>query len=173
MKIIKCPTLLMLISLLTFSCINDKNISKATIDKLEIMEKTNLLFNYTDAFNWEGLHQEVMTEEVLFDMSSIGAGPANTVSRENITSGWNANYTAMDIDAVNHLNGNTVVSLKDNEADVVTYATATLYRKEATQGQTLELTGDYDLHFIRTEQGWRLDEFIYNVRYILGNQSLE
>ena len=45
-------------------------------DREEIVETINKLFVYTDYQRWDDLQKEVFTEEVLFDMSSLGCEKA-------------------------------------------------------------------------------------------------
>jgi len=35
------------------------------------------------------------------------------------------------------------------------------------------LTGDYNFHFVKTEMGWKIDKFKFNLKYIDGNKDLE
>lgn len=135
----------------------------------QIVEVVNKLFVYTDAQEWEKLQQEVFTEQVLFDMSSIG-GKEMVTTAVNICQIWKEGFTG--IDAVNHLAGNYLINIKDEMADVFAYATATHYKQAATQGKTREFVGTYNLHLTLYEYGWRIDQFRYNLKYATGNLEL-
>src|SRR6476620_2688227 len=135
----------------------------------QIVEVVNKLFVYTDAQEWEKLQQEVFTEQVLFDMSSMG-GKEMVTTAANICQIWKEGFTG--IDAVNHLAGNYLINIKDEIADVFAYATATHYKKAATQGKTREFVGTYNLHLIQHGDGWRIDHFKYNLKYATGNLDL-
>ena len=137
----------------------------------QIIETVNKLFIYTDYREWEKLQNEVFTENVHLDMSSLGAEPMDTTARE-ICEMWNTGFK--DIDAVNHLGGNYLVELiADDKAKVFAYATATHFKQSATKGQTREFVGSYDLELELTDSGWRIYSFTYNLKYMSGNATLE
>jgi hypothetical protein len=138
----------------------------------EIVELVNKLFVYTDSRQWQRLLENVFMKEVLFDMSSAGAGPAKALRAEAICDMWNNGFAG--IDQVHHQSGNFIVDFKsDTEAEVFCYAIASHYKKAATQGKTREYIGSYALHASLTDLGWRLDGFKYNLKYINGNTELK
>jgi hypothetical protein len=132
----------------------------------QIVEVINKLFVYTDFQEWDKLQSLVFTEQVFFDMSSLGGEKRDTTAK-NICDIWKAGF--VDIDAINHLAGNYIIDLKDNTADVFAYATATHYKEAAMQGKTREFVGTYNLHLVKKEVGWRIDRFKYNLKYANGN----
>lgn len=136
----------------------------------KIVEVVNKLFVYTDEQDWEKLQKEVFMREVHLDMSSLG-GPASTLPATQICEMWAEGFE--DIDAVNHLAGNYLVTINDHVADVFAYATATHFRQAATQGNIREFVGTYELHLQETITGWRIDTFKYNLKYATGNLELE
>jgi hypothetical protein len=135
----------------------------------QIVEVVNKLFVYTDYQEWDKLQHDVFTTELYFDMSSLG-GEAKTVTAKEVCAMWRAGFEGLD--AVNHLAGNYLVRMSGDTADVFAYATATHYKSTATLGKTREFIGSYNLHLIRTEGGWRIDIFKYNLKYANGNLSL-
>jgi len=142
-----------------------------TADKLAIAELVNRLFIHTDTRHWAGLQNEVFTETVQFDMVSMGSGqPQATPSRE-ICELWKTGLR--DLDGIHHQGGHYLITLRGDEADVLAYAVATHFKATATRGQTRTFTGSYDLHAVRTPQGWRLDAFKYNLKFADGNAKLE
>jgi hypothetical protein len=135
-----------------------------------IVEIVNKLFVYTDAREWDKLLSEVFTEEVDFDMSSIG-GEKLVTTAKNICTMWANGFKG--IDAVNHLAGNYLISIKEDTATVFAYATATHFKNSATKGKTREFVGTYDIHLRNQKDGWRIDGFRYNLKYSNGNITLE
>lgn len=135
----------------------------------QIIETVHKLFIFTDSREWNKLQDEVFTESVFFDMSSLG-NEAKMSSAKSICETWEAGFA--ELTAVNHLAGNLLVSVKDEQADVFAYATATHYKSSATMGKTREFVGTYDLHFALTDKGWRIDKFKYNLKYMNGNLEL-
>lgn len=134
-----------------------------------ITQVVNKLFVYTDLQDWDKLQNEVFTEQVIFDMSSIGGDKSNTTAKK-ICETWKDGFAG--IDEVNHLAGNYLIEIKDDAATVFAYATATHYNKLATNGKTREFVGTYDLHLTNQVTGWRIDEFKYNLKYTNGNVDL-
>ncbi|MDJ0834796.1 MAG: nuclear transport factor 2 family protein [Gammaproteobacteria bacterium] len=140
-------------------------------DREQIVEIVNKLFVYTDEQNWNALQTEVFTNEVLFDMVSVGAESVETKTAEEITQMWDAGFEGLD--AVHHQAGNYIVDIDDDTADVKAYAVASHYKKAATEGNIREFIGSYDIGLVRNSQGWRINEFKYNLKYLDGNLELK
>jgi hypothetical protein len=137
----------------------------------EIIELVNKLFVYTDFRQWSKLQKEVFKDEVLFDMSSLGAGEPKKLKAAAICDMWASGFNG--IDHVHHQSGNFIVNFKEGlEAEVFCYAIATHYKASATKGNTREFVGSYELHASLTDIGWRLDSFKYNLKYANGNTEL-
>jgi hypothetical protein len=77
------------------------------------------------------------------------------------------------IDAIHHQAGHYVISIQDRKADIYAYAIASHYKRSASKGKSRIFVGSYDLKAVKTEKGWRLSQFKYNLKYIDGNVSLE
>lgn len=138
----------------------------------EIIEVASKLFVYTDYQKWAKLQSEVFTESVLFDMSSVGAGPAKKLKAIEICDMWRTGFDG--IDAIHHQAGNFLVTFEsEGNVSVFCYAIASHFKNAATQGKTREFVGSYDLHFVLTDIGWRIDAFKYNLKYATGNTELK
>ena len=135
----------------------------------EITEIINKLFIYTDQQDWERLQQEVFSEDVMFDMSSMGGPKAETAAKD-ICSLWKKGFEGLD--AINHLAGNYLVQINDHLATVFAYATATHYKASATKGTTREFVGTYNIRLLKHGFGWRIYEFKYDLKYQTGNLDL-
>ena len=72
----------------------------------EVVEVVNKLFIYTDMQDWEKLQGEVFSNDVFFDMSSLGGKKAEISSKE-ICEIWRNGFKGLD--AVYHLAGNYLV----------------------------------------------------------------
>ena len=136
----------------------------------EIVEIVNKLFVYTDNHEWIKLQAEVFSDDVFFDMSSMGGLRSKTTSKA-ICETWKKGFTG--IDSVNHLAGNYLVTINDNVATVCAYATATHYKAAATKGNTREFFGTYEINLMKHGVGWRIYRFKYNLKFITGNAELE
>ncbi len=136
----------------------------------QLIELANRLFIYTDELHWDLLQAEVFHKEVHFDMASLG-GPVKQMAASEICDMWKSGFEG--IDAINHLAGNYLVTISENEAEVFAYATATHYKESAKLGKTREFIGTYKLGMIMTNAGWRINRFTYTLKYMNGNLSLE
>lgn len=137
----------------------------------QIIEVVNRLFVYTDNREWDLLQKEVFAGKVSLDMSSLG-GSKSLLASSAICEMWAEGFK--DIDSVNHLGGNYLVELQSKDAaTVMAYATATHYKEDATKGKTREFVGTYNLDLIKGENGWRINAFTYNLKYLNGNVTLE
>ncbi|MEO1257202.1 MAG: nuclear transport factor 2 family protein [Bacteroidota bacterium] len=136
----------------------------------QIIETVNRLFVYTDYRKWDQLLNEVFAPEVFFDVSSLGGGPAEKIAASAITKMWQEGLAGLD--AIHHQSGNFLIETDGIEATVFAYAIASHYKKEAKNGHVREFIGSYDLHLVKTENGWRIDQFKYNLKYTDGNMAL-
>jgi hypothetical protein len=140
-------------------------------DKIELYELANKLFMYVDAQQWDKVLNEVFSKEVWFDMQSAGGGEPKLIEASEICAMWKEGFASLD--AVHHQGGQYLVDVNSNEASVFGYAVAFHYKQSAQKGKTRTFVGSYDLKAIRTDSGWRLNQFKYNLKYIDGNASLE
>ena len=140
-------------------------------EREQIVEVIARLFYYTDEQNWDGLKSEVFADQVEMDMTSLGAPAVATKTAEEICSEWTEGFK--DLDAVHHQSGNYLVNLDGNTATAKAYAIASHYKESATLGTTREFVGSYDFHFTKTAEGWKLDVFKFNLKYMAGNLELK
>lgn len=135
-----------------------------------IIEIVNKLFIYTDSRNWIGLQNEVFTDRVFLDMTSLG-GDAKELHAKEICDMWKIGFK--DIDQINHLGGNYIVKIISDElATVFAYATATHFKASAEKGKTREFIGSYDFKLKNIENSWKIYSFVYNLKYMTGNIEL-
>jgi len=139
-------------------------------EREQIVETVNRLFIYTDHRYWEKLQNEVFSKFVHLDMTSMGGEVRELFSNE-ICENWSQGF--QEIDAINHLAGNYIVTINKNKAEVFAYATATHYKKNAKRGNTRDFVGTYDLSLVKNPNGWRITKMKYNLRYALGNLNLK
>jgi hypothetical protein len=140
-------------------------------DKLELQELANKLFMYTDGKQWDLLMEEVFATDVWFDMKSAGGGEPSSVKASAICEMWDKGFEPLD--AVHHQAGHYLIKAEDSNAEIFAYAVALHYRKAAVNGKSRSFVGSYDLKAVRTDKGWRLNQFRYNLKFIDGNAMLE
>lgn len=139
--------------------------------KTELTELANKLFMYTDSRDWQKLFDEVFTEYVDFDMSSAGGGEPQNIKAGEICRMWKQGFH--DIDAVHHQAGHYLITVNEPAAEIYAYAVATHYKKSAAKGHSRTFVGSYNLQARLTDQGWRIDAFKYNLKFVDGNSTLE
>ncbi|HEX5172132.1 MAG TPA: nuclear transport factor 2 family protein [Cyclobacteriaceae bacterium] len=138
----------------------------------EIIELVNKLFIFTDYQRWEDLLKDVLTEEVHFDMSSLGGGEPTFMKATAIRDAWKEGFAG--IDHIHHQSGNYLVTfVNPDQADVFCYAVASHYKQSALQGSTRSFVGSYNIGVTMTTSGWRINRFKYNLKYMDGNIELK
>ena len=144
---------------------------KELADKQALTELANKLFMYTDASQWSLLLEEVFEKDIWFDMRSAGGGEPALLPATTVCTMWQKGFEGLD--AVHHQGGHYLITVNAGVADIYAYATASHYKKTAAKGSTRIFVGSYNLKATLTTTGWRLTQFIYNLKYIAGNTTLE
>ena len=140
-------------------------------DKMELQELANKLFMYTDSKQWDHLKEEVFAGEVWFDMKSAGGGDPLTLKATAICTMWDKGFEGLD--AVHHQAGHYLINVEENNATIFGYAVALHHKLSARNGKSRSFVGSYELKATRTEKGWRLNQFKYNLKFVDGNATLE
>jgi hypothetical protein len=140
------------------------------LDRTRVIETINRLFIGTDDRDWS-LVRSCFAPRVLFDMSSLGAGPAKETTPAEIVAGWEAGLKP--IKAVHHQVGNHVVRVLGDRAEAFCYGIATHYLPNRTNANTRTFVGSYDFELSRTSATWVITKFRFNVKYVDGNLDLE
>jgi hypothetical protein len=138
-------------------------------DRQLISEVVTKLFVYTDRRDWSGLLNEVFTPEVDFDMSVFG-DPRSVRAATAITDAWKVGFDGLD--AVHHQAGNHLIQLQGDKATVHADAIAMHAKKSATKGSTRTFVGSYTMGLVRSANGWRVDRFVYHLKFVDGNVDL-
>ncbi len=139
-------------------------------DRDAVIAAANRLFICTDNKDWACV-EDVFAPEVLFDMTSLAGGQPGKKTARQIADMWEQGLKP--IKAVHHQAGNYEVNVNGNEADLFCYATAWHYLPNPTDKNTRIFVGSYNEHFIRGDEGWKMDRFRYNLKFIDGNKNLE
>lgn len=140
-------------------------------EREQVVEVLNRLFYYTDHKQWDKLKSEVFKSEVLLDMTSLGAPKAEIWTAQRICDEWGKGFE--NLDAIHHQSGNYMIDINDSSANAKAYAIASHYKKDTSQGSTREFIGSYDFVLDKTKDGWRLNSFKFNLKYMRGNLELE
>ena len=135
-----------------------------------IVDTINKLFIYTDQQNWDILIDEVFAPEIHVDITSMGAPKAETLTARELCNSWEKGFEGLD--AVHHQAGNYLITIEDSEAKVFANAIASHYKASAKNGTSREFIGSYHLNVTKTRDGWRINRFVYQLKYMTGNKNL-
>jgi len=136
----------------------------------EVIAVANRLFICTDNRDWQCV-RDVFAPEVLFDMTSLAGGQPEKKTPQQIADTWEQGLKA--VKAIHHQAGNYQVTLRGNEADLFCYGTAFHYLPNPTERNTRTFVGSYNFHMVRSDAGWKIDHFKFNLKFIDGNKDLE
>jgi hypothetical protein len=128
------------------------------------------LFIATDRKDWPSVTR-VFSPEVQLDMSAVGAGPEQRVSREAIAASWETGLAP--IEQIHHQIGNFVVHLHGPKAQVHCYGIAYHFRPRRDGRNTRTFVGTYDFELDQFETGWAITAMRFNLKFIDGNPALE
>jgi hypothetical protein len=139
------------------------------VQRNRITDVINRLFVSTDSRNWAAV-KACFAPEVLFDMSSLGAGPAVRLPPEAIAAAWEAGLKP--IEAIHHQSGNFFISSSGTQATASCYGIAYHYRRTESGRNTRVFVGAYDFHLVLHDE-WRIDAFRFDLKFVDGNATLE
>jgi hypothetical protein len=136
----------------------------------EVIELTNSLFIHTDERDWERV-KALFADEVLFDMTSMAGGQAAKLKPQEIVDAWD--HGLKKLKAIHHQAGNYLVTAREKDADLFCYGIAIHFLPNPTNINSRIFVGSYNLHFIDIGNGWKIDQFKFNLKFIEGNKELE
>jgi hypothetical protein len=139
------------------------------IEKDKVITVCTLLFNHTDARNWQGV-QNCFAPQVVFDMTSLAGGEPATMTPQAIADAWEQGLRPLH--AIHHQVGNFIVDIQQDEADVFCYGMAFHYLPTPSNNNTRVFVGSYEFHLSKITDDWRIDQFKFNLKYIDGNMEL-
>jgi hypothetical protein len=140
------------------------------IDRTRIIETINHLFIGTDNRDW-ALVRNCFAPSVRFDMSSMGAGEAKTMSPAEIVAAWEVGLKPLQ--AIHHQAGNYLVRVSGPNAKAFCYGIASHYLPNKTHRDTRTFVGSYDFELVKDAETWRISAFRFNLKYVDGNPHLE
>jgi hypothetical protein len=144
-----------------------------TLERLEdekaVVDTAVALFVATDRRDWKTV-EGCFADSVLFDMTSLAGGAPAHLTPRQIADAWAEGLAPLE--AIHHQAGNFQVTLRESDADLFCYATATHYRRVASGRNTRTFVGSYDFHLLRDGARWHIDAFRFNLKYLDGNLEL-
>jgi len=140
------------------------------LEKQAVVEAVTRLFVSTDNRDWKTV-EGCLAEEVLFDMSSLGAGPPAQLTARAIVEGWETGLRP--IQDVQHQVGNFLVEIRGTHATAFCYGIAFHHLPNPTGRNTRTFIGSYDIGLVKADGRWRIAAFRFELKYREGNLELE
>jgi hypothetical protein len=144
------------------------------LDKDAVVARITELFLATDRKDWTAV-EACFAPTVTFDMSSVGAGPARSVSPRDIATGWRTGLAG--VEHIHHQAGNFVVTVAGDEAEAFCYGIAYHHRARRDGRSTRVFVGSYDFRLARADDApaptWRITAMRFALKFLDGNPALE
>ena len=137
-----------------------------------IVDRITELFISTDRKDWPAV-ERCFTDQVRFDMSSVGGAPLRSVPAREIAAGWEQGLAA--IHAIHHQAGNFRVRVGGARATASCYGIAYHYKPRKSGGSTRVFVGSYDFELLQQDGGddWRISAMRFTLKFLDGNPNLE
>ena len=134
-------------------------------DRLAITDVINSMGTLADLGQYDRL-QQLFTDEVTVDYTSLFPGEVQNISSEQLMSQWQSVLPGFD--ATQHMITNHQITIDSDEAKAIAYVRAT-----HKLGDEMWVVGGYYVdELVRTDEGWKLKAIQYNALYEKGDRSL-
>ena len=143
----------------------DKNLKRMVtklVERQKIVDVVNTLYMSTDAKDWHTV-ANLFTNDVHFDVRSMGAKAVEQKSGDDIAKGWQEGLKS--VDQVFHQSGNFIVKQWGSRAEVNCYAIATHYLPK-TDFKERTFVGSYEYGLVKVNGQWKINKFVYRNKYI-------
>jgi hypothetical protein len=140
----------------------------ATIKKMEsqqIIQQIELLFEATDARDWDHVEKS-MDEQVLLDYSSMNGNPPAMLGALEIVTAWSAFLPGFD--STHHQLSDFIVK----KAAHIATAHFDGHANHCLDGDVWTVQGSYDLKLRQANNRWLVTEFKFNFAKQSGNTEL-
>jgi len=138
-------------------------------DHASIVKTCTLLARMADRQDWASF-EEIFTEEVDLDYTSLNGGEPLQLPRQSVIAGWSAVLGGLD--ATQHLVGNHLVTLNGDTAECTASVLAT-HILENEQGDPVWTVGGHYLYsLVRTAEGWRISGLKMTADWTTGNREI-
>lgn len=140
------------------------------IEKDRLVDRITELFVATDRRDWPRV-QSSFTDTVHFDQTSLAGGKPAKVSPSDITNVWEEGLKPLK--AIHHQIGNMQLQVDGDQATAKCYGIAYHYLPNRTGKDTRVFVGSYEFKLTKETDNWRINSFMYTVKFIDGNKELE
>ena len=134
-------------------------------DRIAITDVVDSVGTLADSGQYDRL-QQLFTDEVTVDYTSLFPGEVQNISREELMTQWQS--TLPGFDATQHMITNHRITVDGDKATAMAYVRAT-----HRLGDEMWIVGGYYVdELVRTDEGWKLQAIQYNALYEEGDRSL-
>ena len=137
-------------------------------DRTEIEDTLVEFAVQADAKDWTAV-QGLFMPKVKFLMGT--EGKPSIVTPQEMTSGWQKSL--QNIQSVHHQIGNFRIRVGDNEASAKYYGVSIQYKPNPKHDNVRVYVGTYDVHLVKQNGKWKIDELQYLPKFTAGNLALD
>lgn len=139
------------------------------IDQQVIIAQINRVGTAADSHRWKEL-EEVFTDKVWLDYSSLTGMEGNEMSKEEIINAWSQFLPGFQ--ATHHMITNHEVDIMGNEANATSKVFALHYLPNPSNNNTWTVAGVYFHHLVKEDGKWLIDKMTLQATIIDGNNDL-
>jgi hypothetical protein len=141
----------------------------AVADRLEIIELIGSLSLNLDGRDWNAV-RGLFTDVVYSDRTSLFGGEPVTIGADEFVEGWRQSLD--NLDAVNHLVANHVITLKGDEATCAANMQGVHVFHNPSGDDMWTVGGRHDYQLTRTADGWRISGLTFTISWATGNMNI-
>lgn len=140
------------------------------MNKLVVIETVSKFAYYADSREWEAL-QQLFTEEVKVDYTSLAGGEPVTIPAKVLMDSWNQALTPLK--STQHLISNHIVDFENEHRAVCrAYFQAQHDFPNPFGGSQWTLGGKYLFRFVKENDQWKIAELVMTAVWASGNQNI-
>ncbi|MET3544683.1 hypothetical protein ABID47_001277 [Paenibacillus favisporus] len=140
------------------------------MNKMAVIETVSKFAYYADSREWESL-QQLFTEEVTVDYTSLAGGEPITIPASMLMDNWNQSLTPLK--ATQHLISNQLVDFENEDRAVCrAYFQAQHDFPNSFGGSQWTLGGKYLFRFVKEHGQWKITELVMTAVWASGNQNI-
>jgi SnoaL-like domain len=141
----------------------------AVADRLEIIELIGSLSLNLDGRDWNAV-RGLFTDVVYSDRTSLFGGEPVTLGADEFVEGWRQSLD--NLDAVNHLVANHVITLSGDEATCAANMQGVHVFHNPSGDDMWTVGGRHDYQLTRTADGWRISGLTFTISWATGNMNI-
>lgn len=135
------------------------------IDERAVINTVDAIDRAVDVQNWQEA-RSYFADKVTVDFSTLTGQPSATISSDDLIDGWAGNLKGSKSSL--HFRTNHAVTFEGDHVTVTSHGYG-WNRMEGNGDPLWEVWGIYEHGLVRTQDGWRVDRFIFHMTHERGN----